>query len=339
MPRAHGELLSARRLCVQAHAAGRADVERRQDAVRAPWAVLDRFERGELTLSSMCLLRPHLTDENCLELLDAARHASKRDVERLIAGIAPQPDVPAVVRKLPAARVTHGPALPGAPHMEPPRAAPACELPITAINGSQSPAAGRSREEDEIVAVAPPSTAAIPSRPMIPLVRPLAPERYKVQFTVGRDTHDKLRRAQDLLRHAIPDGDPAAIFDRALSALLEQLERSKLGAARAPRPSHPPAEGSRHIPAAVRRAVWKRDEGRCAFEGPEGRCGDTGFLEFHHLVPFARGGRATADNIQLRCRAHNQYHAVEEFGALFVREAAPAYVVNSTRLVQSWSPT
>jgi len=45
---------------------------------------------------------------------------------------------------------------------------------------------------------------------------PLAPERYKVQFTVGRQTHDKLRRAQDLLRHSIPDGDPAAIFERAV---------------------------------------------------------------------------------------------------------------------------
>ena len=120
-------------------------IEAARAARRFP-VLLDRFERGELTLSSMCLLRPHLTDENCLELLDAARHASKRDVERLIAGIAPQPDVPAVVRKLPAARVTHGPALPGAPHMEPTRAAPACELPITAINGCQSPAAGRNSD-------------------------------------------------------------------------------------------------------------------------------------------------------------------------------------------------
>jgi hypothetical protein len=42
-------------------------------------------------------------------------------------------------------------------------------------------------------------------------VTPLAPERYKVQFTVSRATHEKLRRVQDLLRHSIPNGDPAAI--------------------------------------------------------------------------------------------------------------------------------
>jgi hypothetical protein len=49
------------------------------------------------------------------------------------------------------------------------------------------------------------------------VVAPLAPERYKVQFTVSRDTYDKLRRVQDLLRHQVPDGDPAAIFDRAVA--------------------------------------------------------------------------------------------------------------------------
>jgi 5-methylcytosine-specific restriction endonuclease McrA len=155
-----------------------------------------------------------------------------------------------------------------------------------------------------------------------------------VQFTVSRETHDKLRRAQDLLRHSIPHGDPAAVFDRALTLLLEHLERTKLAQAKTPRQvSRPIAAGSRHIPASVRRAVWARDRGRCAFEGTEGRCSETGFLEFHHVVPFARGGVATVGNIQLRCRAHNQHEAVEEFGdrALFAREVPPAYMVNSVR--------
>ena len=48
------------------------------------------------------------------------------------------------------------------------------------------------------------------ARPAV--VAPIAPERYTVQFTVSRETHDKLRRAQDLLRHLIPDGDIAAIL-------------------------------------------------------------------------------------------------------------------------------
>ena len=55
--------------------------------------------------------------------------------------------------------------------------------------------------------------------------------------------------------------------------------------------------------------MWQRDEGCCAFVGRAGRCRETAFLEFHHVVPYAAGGAATADNIQLRCRAHNQYEA------------------------------
>jgi 5-methylcytosine-specific restriction endonuclease McrA len=167
-----------------------------------------------------------------------------------------------------------------------------------------------------------------------PVGCPLCAARYKLQFTVSRETHDKLRRAQDLLRHSIPHGDPAAVFDRALTLLLEHLERTKLAQAKTPRQvSRPTAPGSRYIPASVRRAVWARDGGRCAFEGTEGRCGATAFLEFHHVIPFARGGLATVDNVQLRCRAHNQHEAVEEFGerALFIREMPPAYVVNPVR--------
>ena len=65
--------------------------------------------------------------------------------------------------------------------------------------------------------------------------------------------------------------------------------------------------------AAVRRRVWTRDEGRCAFVGTHGRCTEHGFLEFHHVVPYAAGGKAAADNIELRCRAHNQYEADKYF--------------------------
>ena len=145
-------------------------------------------------------------------------------------------------------------------------------------------------------------------------IKPRAPERFKVQFTVSRETHDRLRRAQDLLRHAIPDGDPAAIFDRALTLLLADLTRTKFAATDRPRSTPNAKSNSRHVPAAVKRKVWERDGGRCAFRGERGRCGETGFLEFHHLVPFARGGPTTTENLELRCRAHNAYEAEQQFG-------------------------
>jgi hypothetical protein len=79
-----------------------------------------------------------------------------------------------------------------------------------------------------------------------------------VQFTVNAETHRKLRRAQDLLRHVIPNGDPAQIFDRALTLLVAELEKKKLAAATRPRPSGNARARGRHVPAAVKREVWKR---------------------------------------------------------------------------------
>jgi hypothetical protein len=145
----------------------------------------------------------------------------------------------------------------------------------------------------------------------MPLVVPLATDRYQIRFTASRATRDKFRQAQDLLRHAIPDGDPAQVIDRALTALIERLKKDKCAIVRKPSTVvRPISAGSRHIPAIVRRAVWTRDGGRCAFVSKSGvRCTEHGLLEFHHVRPFAIGGGFTVTNIQLRCRAHNAYES------------------------------
>jgi len=148
-------------------------------------------------------------------------------------------------------------------------------------------------------------------------VTPLSPDRYKVQFTIGTDTLEKLRLAKDLLRHTIPSGDEAAILDRALTALLAELAKKKYAETDHARPSQGTVPGSRHIPPDVRRAVWRRDLGRCAFVGTDGhRCGERAFLEFHHVEPHAVGGEATVENVQLRCRRHNVYEARTYFEPL-----------------------
>ena len=77
---------------------------------------------------------------------------------------------------------------------------------------------------------------------------------------------------------------------------------------------------SRHIPNAVRRQVWARDGGRCCFRGADNlRCEAHSLLEFHHVVPFARAGGHTADNIVLLCRAHNALFAERDYGRAFMQ--------------------
>ena len=52
---------------------------------------------------------------------------------------------------------------------------------------------------------------------------------------------------------------------------------------------------------------------------------ETACLEFHHVQPHADGGAMSVDNIQLRCRAHNQYEAKLWFEAGEVRESKSEY--------------
>jgi 5-methylcytosine-specific restriction endonuclease McrA len=166
-------------------------------------------------------------------------------------------------------------------------------------------------------------------RPTPPIIVPPAPERYKVQLTITGETHHKLRKVQDLLRHLVPNGDASVIFDRALTTLLQDLERRKVAQVKKPRRPALSETRTRHVPAAVRREVWARDAGRCAFVGTHGRCDERGFLEFHHVIPFAVGGATTAANLQLRCRAHNAHEAREYFGPPLLREHPVTYAARS----------
>ncbi len=162
-------------------------------------------------------------------------------------------------------------------------------------------------------------------------------EQYRLYLTISRAARDTLRQVQALMAHQVPDANAAVIFEQALTVLLEKLQRQRFAATDRPSaagedepvagsPGPAAAESnvagatpgrsarSRHIPAAVRRAVWKRDGARCAFVGEQGRCPERSRLEFHHLIPFAAGGTATTSNIELRCRAHNAFEAEMYFG-------------------------
>ncbi|HET9326703.1 MAG TPA: hypothetical protein VFQ05_08025, partial [Candidatus Eisenbacteria bacterium] len=121
--------------------------------------------------------------------------------------------------------------------------------------------------------------------------------------------------------HQIPSGDLSAVFERVLEIAVKQLEKQKFAATDRPRRMQPAANGNpRYIPRHVKRAVWRRDGGRCTFISSDGhRCGERSRLEFDHVVPVARGGQSTVSGIRLRCRAHNLYAAECAFGADWMR--------------------
>ncbi len=286
----------------------RIDVAR---AARQHPVILDRMADGSLSLTTARLIANHLTAENREELIDAAAGLSMRAVEALVARRFPRPDVATLIRKLPVpasqVRLLADATPDDTPAPEPPAAPNASESGVASSSTPASPSAPSS---------AAPSSMAPPSRPARPTFTALSADRYQVRFTASASTCRKLRLARDLLRHAVPSGDVAEIVDRALTTLIDDIARKKCAAAtRASRNKKSLGAGSRRVPAEIRREVWKRDEGMCAFVGPGGRrCRSRAFVEFHHVKPYAAGGAASVSNIQLRCRAHNAYEAKLFYG-------------------------
>jgi hypothetical protein len=70
-------------------------------AARQHPVLLAMLREGSLHLTAVAKLAPHLTRENCETHLGRATHRTKREIEELIAEVAPRPDTPTVVRKLP----------------------------------------------------------------------------------------------------------------------------------------------------------------------------------------------------------------------------------------------
>jgi hypothetical protein len=292
--------------------------------------ILEQLVDGSLTVTSVRLMARLLTAENHRELLAAAARRSKREVEELIAHRFPKPDTPSSVRKVPERTQSHSPVAPTRLVTEP---APAVSAPATTMVASAP------------VMTAPETVGLRPTASTHqPAVKPLAADRYEIRFTASAATRDKLKVAQDLLRHVVPNGDVAAIFDRALSELIDAHSRRKMAVVRKPTRARvvtsggrPAVEHSRHVAAQVKRVVWVRDGGYCAFVSASGhRCSERAFLEYHHVVPYAVRGQATSANIQLRCRAHNGYEADTFFGTRRMNLATAGTTDRSENHSVSW---
>jgi 5-methylcytosine-specific restriction endonuclease McrA len=246
--------------------------------------IFDMIRSGELHLSGVHQLAGHLTKENHEEILERAKHRSMREIEVLIAEISPQPDREPVLRELVVEREDGG----HDPESE---------------GGGALPASG-----------------AVPASALKNLTIPLSPRRYRLHVTIGQEAKDALEELRELLSHQIPDGDPALVVEKALALLLEQTKKKKAALATHPHKSPKKAtKRSRAVPAHIRREVYARDGGRCAFVDDAGRRCNSGWrVELHHVVPYGRDGPHTAENLELRCSAHNQYEAGLEFGKAFM---------------------
>ncbi len=277
--------------------------------------LLPAIAAGDLNLSSVCALAPVLTAENLSRVLFEAARLPREElkvyVEDLRAEQAPEP----------------GPERPVTPF----------QLTLGAAIASES---WRSSERTSIDPRWIPPPAPVERR---------APELTSLNVKVDASFHALFTRVRALCAHGPAGRDPARVLRRGLEMLLEVEEKRRFGAPRKVKrraqvssPAEPPVPAAveavppnetktvvddvviaesgprvsckrEHVPAAVRREVYDRDDGCCTFVGDDGHvCGSRFAVQLHHRIAWAHGGVNTADNLTLHCGPHNRLVARRE---------------------------
>ncbi|HWA76893.1 MAG TPA: hypothetical protein VG937_31380 [Polyangiaceae bacterium] len=151
---------------------------------------------------------------------------------------------------------------------------------------------------------------------------------YLMQFTTAAEHAGLVERARALLSHGAGKVSLGELHLQAMRLLVKSLEKRRFGSEEGLAPQSEAAvteiprerrQRSRYIPARLRRAVYERDQRRCAYVDERGvRCGEAHRLEVHHLRAFALGGVHELQNLSLRCKAHNTLAAEQDFGREYV---------------------
>jgi hypothetical protein len=228
---------------------------------------LEMLVEGALSLSTIKLLAPKLTAENHAQLLERARGMTKQEVEHLIAEIAPKPDVPTRLRKLPArgprTRSAQAELVPSpppvaqqtnvaadiarallVPQFTTPQAATAsAPAAVTAPSVVSAPAAATAPSVAtapsavtapavvatlvETAAVTPHAAASFVLEAPRASCSVLSPGRFKLELTVDQAVFDQMMALKHMLKHRVPSGDLGVILARAITELSEKVRKQR----------------------------------------------------------------------------------------------------------------
>jgi hypothetical protein len=287
--------------------------------------VVEPLRDGRLCITSVVELAKVITPQNRAEVLPRFFHTSKKEAKEVSAELRPQDAAP---HRLVVTALKPGSSPCATALAEPRRDAPS--LPIYPPSPSAVPPVRPDEPRHAELPMAAPTQAA-PSK-----VEPLTANLRRLHVTVSTRFMEKLEVARSALSHSHRGADAEAILEAGLDLLIERAAKRR-GIVAKPRRqppsplSSPPVlrpEGedgaSRAIPAAVKREVWIRDEGRCRWRLENGEvCGSTHRLQFDHVRPVARGGGSTVENIRILCAGHNLLAARRAFGDALMDRYAP----------------
>jgi hypothetical protein len=280
-------------------------------------AALDALREGKVCLTSIVELSKVISPENQAEVLPRYFHLSKREAKEVTAEILPvDPPLRTVVTTV-RTDVEPAFALAASP-------APIVEAAVCITDSAVHPA--NLAHANSCVPVGSPAPSR--ARAQATTVEPFTAELSRMHVTVSRRLLDKLAQARDALSHSHPSASEETILEIGLDLILQRCAKRrglvKNPRNQAPSPEEPDqnarsAPRSRYVPAHVRRAVWKRDEGKCQWPVDSGgSCASTYQVEIDHVDGFALGADTTADTTvekcRLLCRGHQDVSARQLYG-------------------------
>jgi 5-methylcytosine-specific restriction endonuclease McrA len=265
--------------------------------------VVEPLRDGRMCLSTIFEVAKVLTPENRTEVLPRFFHRSKDEARELVAELMPNERPPARTMIVPvrcAAAST------------PPRVA--AETDSSALAAPSPSTTSTGWPADLLDAKVPARTVNAPTvRPARHTFEPLTGDLFRMHLTVPKRLKEKLEAARDALSHSHPGATEEEVLEAGLDLLLERAAKRN-GLVTKPQAAQRPSKPG-HIPAAVKRAVWARDGGCCAWRLEDGSvCGSRRRVQYDHVRPEARGGESTVENVRLLCQAHNLLAARRIFG-------------------------
>ncbi len=295
--------------------------------------VLELLRARELSLGTVALIAPILTDENHASVLARVRGRSYREIERVVAEYKP----PVAFRD----RVR--PVRVAVSEPKPPAVAVSARVRDSMPAASPDPAPGSAAD---LHSLADDAVAPTTCRPITPGAGSVTTEtKLLLQFLVSEACMAKLNEARALLSHRCPGGSFGDVLDAVLSdyinrhspaarkqrreartaTVIDSKETTTSGDVVVAASNHSRRrECTRYIAADVRDEVFARDRNRCTYVARDGtRCGSTYALQVDHVRPYAIGGTNDPANLRLLCAAHNRHAGERTLGAQVMQRFWP----------------
>ena len=142
--------------------------------------------------------------------------------------------------------------------------------------------------------------------------KPLKPEkakavgedRHRIEFEVDDATMIMQKRAMDLVSGKLRKN---ASLGQTQSYLLKHFLKHEDPVVKAERSRERSKTKNKSVPAHVKHEVYKRDQGCCQAQNPDGtKCNQTRWVDLHHVQPKAAGGSDTLENLITLCSSHHR---------------------------------